>query len=76
MTKEQECMNALQCLYIIVPQAIADDIKNKVIDALNEVKNNCVKPEVIKAGCEHKRIRENISGGRFDECLDCGKRWG
>ena len=33
-------------------------------------------PPVIKSVCEHKRIRENIAGGRFDECLDCGKTWG
>ena len=33
-------------------------------------------PPFIKSVCEHKRIRENISGGRFDECLDCGKTWG
>lgn len=26
--------------------------------------------------CKHINIRENLSGGRFDECLDCGKRWG
>lgn len=38
MTKEQECMKALQCLYLEVPSVIADDIKQKVIDALNEVK--------------------------------------
>lgn len=26
--------------------------------------------------CEHKNVRENIAGGRFDECMDCGKTWG
>ena len=26
--------------------------------------------------CKHQNIRENISGGRFDECMDCGKTWG
>lgn len=26
--------------------------------------------------CEHKNVRENLDGGRFDECKDCGKRWG
>ena len=45
MTKEQECMKALQCLYLEVPSVIADDIKQKVIDALNEVKN-CTIPLV------------------------------
>lgn len=34
---------------------------NKVIDQYN---------------CPHKNVKENISGGRFDECLDCGKIWG
>lgn len=46
MTKEQECMKALQCLYLEVPSVIADDVKQKVIDALNEVKN-CTIPDVI-----------------------------
>jgi hypothetical protein len=45
MTKEQECMKALQCLYLEVPSVIADDVKQKVIDALNEVKN-CTIPDV------------------------------
>ena len=47
MTKEQECMKALQCLYLEVPSVIADDVKQKVIDALNEVKN-CAIPDVSK----------------------------
>ena len=45
MTKEQECMKALQCLYLEVPSVIADDVKQKVIDAMNEVKN-CTIPDV------------------------------
>lgn len=45
MTKEQECMKALQCLYLEVPSVIADYVKQKVIDALNEVKN-CTIPDV------------------------------
>lgn len=48
MTKEQECMKALQCLYLEVPSVIADDVKQKVIDALNEVKN-CSIPAVVKS---------------------------
>lgn len=47
MTKEQECMKALQCLYLKVPSVIADDVKQKVIDALNEVKN-CTIPDVMQ----------------------------
>lgn len=46
MTKEEECMKALQCLYLEVPSVIVDDVKQKVIDALNEVKN-CTIPNVI-----------------------------
>ena len=38
-------MKALQCLYLEVPSVIADDVKQKVIDALNEVKN-CTIPIV------------------------------
>ena len=45
MTKEQECIKALQCLYLEVPSVIADDVKQKVMDALNEVKN-CTIPDV------------------------------
>lgn len=26
--------------------------------------------------CQHKNVRENLEGGRFDECRDCGKIWG
>jgi hypothetical protein len=48
MTKEQECMKALQRLYLEVPSVIADDVKQKVIDALNEVKN-CSIPAVVKS---------------------------
>ena len=47
MTKEKECMKALQCLYLEVPSVIADDVKQKVIDALNEVKN-CTIPDVMQ----------------------------
>lgn len=56
MTKEQECMKALQCLYLEVPSVIADDIKQKVIDALNEVKN-CTIALVIKSLAEPDEIR-------------------
>lgn len=56
MTKEQECMKALQCLYLEVPSVIADDIKQKVIDALNEVKN-CTISLVIKSLPEPDEIR-------------------
>jgi len=31
----------------------------------------------VKIGkCRHLRVEENLSGGRFDRCLDCGKTWG
>jgi hypothetical protein len=56
MTKEQECMKALQCLYLEVPSVIADDVKQKVIDALNEVKN-CTIPDVIKSLPDSDEIR-------------------
>jgi hypothetical protein len=56
MTKEQECMKALQCLYLEVPSVIADDVKQKVIDALNEVKNRTI-PDVIKSLPDSDEIR-------------------
>lgn len=71
MTKEQECMKALQCLYLEVPSVIADDIKQKVIDALNEAKN-CVIPAVMgeltcdSCGC-HPNVIYTTSRGRFCE---------
>lgn len=48
-------------------------------ETLNEykaIKQALSQHDVIKSVCEHKRIRENIAGGRYDECLDCGKTWG
>lgn len=42
MTKEEECMRALLYLYLEVPSIIVDDIKEKVIDALNEAKNSAI----------------------------------
>ena len=39
-------LNILQCLYLEVPSVIADDVKQKEVDALNEVKN-CTIPDVI-----------------------------
>lgn len=40
----------------------------KVIDKIRPEQDECKHPS--------DRIRENIAGGRFDECLDCGKTWG
>lgn len=40
LTKEQECMRALECLYLAVPAKIADDVKRRVMAALNEVRTN------------------------------------
>ena len=34
------------------------------------------KDRKLSVECEHKNVRENLGGGRFDECIDCGKRWG
>lgn len=31
------------------------------------------KSEIV---CQHLRVKEEISGGRRDVCLDCGKVWG
>ena len=69
MTKEQECMKALQCLYSEVPSVIADDIKQKVIDALNEVKN-CTIPLIIKSLPEYNEIlyhAKTLSNEQFRE---------
>lgn len=34
--------------------------------------------KLTQENCPHpsNRIRENLFGDRFDECLDCGKTWG
>lgn len=38
MTAEEELMLAIQCLYLEVPESIADEIKRKAIAALKEAK--------------------------------------
>jgi hypothetical protein len=39
MTEKEELMHkALKCLYLEVPAAIADDVKKKVLDAFDELK--------------------------------------
>lgn len=60
---------------------ISDEEIDKLIDdVINEELGGLLKPkeELTQENCPHPshRVRENISGGRFDECLDCGKRWG
>lgn len=61
---EKECLKALQCLYLEVDSTIADDVKKKVIAALDELKkqlqaeypeqqqetksNNCCKKAAIE----------------------------
>ena len=47
MTKKEECLKALQCLYLEVDATIADDVKRRVLDALDEASKNFVKPVVI-----------------------------
>lgn len=60
--------NALKAM-----EEYAEQFKPKPIGYSSEPKQ-----ELTKDNCPHPshRIRENISGGRFDECLDCGKTWG
>lgn len=29
-----------------------------------------------KKECPHNNVIENLDGGRFDKCKDCGKIWG
>ena len=41
MTKREECLKGLQCLYLEVDATIADDVKKRVLDALDEANNNC-----------------------------------
>ena len=36
MTKRDECLKAIQCLYLEVDATIAGDVKQKVLEALNE----------------------------------------
>lgn len=39
MSKKDECLKALQCLYLEVDSTIADDVKKKVLEALDEAEN-------------------------------------
>ena len=65
MTKEQECMKALQCLYLEVPSVIADDVKQKVIDALNEVKN-CTIPDVRSSySSELEKLQKELKDAEY-----------
>jgi len=72
MTKEQECMKALQCLYLEVPSVIADDVKQKVIDALNEVKN-CSIPAVSGLACKCGNQTFTHRHSNWIECTACNK---
>lgn len=49
MTKKEECLKALQCLYLEVDATIADDVKRKVLDALDEANKNFVQPDVMRS---------------------------
>lgn len=46
MTKKEECLKALQCLYLEVDATIADDIKRRVLEALDEANKNFVLADV------------------------------
>ena len=46
MTKKEECLKALQCLYLAVDASIADDVKRKVLEALDEANKNFVLADV------------------------------
>ena len=46
MTKKQECLKALQCLYLQVDATIADDVKRRVLEALDEANKNFVLADV------------------------------
>ena len=46
MTKIDECLKALQCLYLEVDATIADDVKRRVLEALDEANKNFVQPDV------------------------------
>lgn len=54
-------------------KVVEDD---NAIKAMEEYASQFKKPKKAKVVCQHKNIRENLQGGRFDECLDCGKTWG
>ena len=46
---------------------------------IKPIENSITVEKVLtKENCPHPshRVKEHISGGRFDECLDCGKTWG
>lgn len=45
MTKREECLKALQCLYLEVDPSIADDLKQKVLSALQEAENSTANKE-------------------------------
>jgi len=48
MTAKELCMQALQCLYLEVDKSIADDVKAKVVNAIQEAEQAEKKIEAIK----------------------------
>ena len=67
MTKKEECLKALQCLYLAVDASIADDVKRKVLEALDEANKNFVLADVSGQLC---RCGNPIGRTECDDCLD------
>lgn len=57
---------------LLAMEEYANQFKTKSLGQLPEQ----LTQKISQDNCPHKRVRENLSGGRFDECLDCGKTWG
>lgn len=73
-------MENLKLVHQLFIGKVADEIgMERTTELLKEAKEAFAIPVVVEPKgkvCEHKNVRENIAGGRFDECLDCGKIWG
>lgn len=74
MTKKEECLKALNCLYLEVPASIADDVKQKVLAALEERHpQHRELVEVAQEFCdrvEAGEVRSTYTYGRFKKILN------
>lgn len=80
LNKQQECLKALNCLYLAVDKSIADDVKEKVLAALEEAKSEGMvsssKPKYLsfctyENYCFHKYLNEDnfyVCNNSIDSC--------
>ncbi len=61
LTKKEECLKALQCLYIAVGEPVANDVKRKVLDALEELEAEIIRLRKLLYQVEVKMEQDNMN---------------